>query len=116
MYVLTKQDAQASWSIITSILSLFSHDALILIDPGSTHSFITCNFMRHIDSLPKLLNYELTISTLLGKTMLVEWVCRSCVLKMGERVLSMDLILHDIEDLDVILGIDWLVAYHASIH
>lgn len=40
VYTITKQDAQAFQSVVTGILSLFDYDAQILIDPGSTHSFI----------------------------------------------------------------------------
>lgn len=116
MYAITEHDTHASRSIVIDTLSLFSHDARILIDLGSTHSFISYHYMRHDDSLHELLNFVLTISTPLEKTMLVELVCRSCVFRIRDRELSADLILLNMEDFDVILGMDWLVAHHATIH
>lgn len=44
VYAITEQDAKTSKTVVAGILSLFSHDAYILIDPGSTHSFIACDF------------------------------------------------------------------------
>lgn len=72
--------------------------------------------MRHVDSLPELLDFVLTISTLIGKTMLAELVCKSCVFRIGDRELFADLILLDMEDFDVILGMDRLASHHATIH
>lgn len=48
--------------------------------------------------------------------MLEEFVCRSYVFRVGDRELSMDLILLNIKDFDVILRMDWLAAHHATIH
>lgn len=72
--------------------------------------------MRHVDSLHELLDFVLTVSTLLGKTMLIESVCRSYVFRIGNRELSTDLILLGMNDFDVILGMDWFEAHHATIH
>lgn len=72
--------------------------------------------MRHAESLSKLLNFVLTISTLLGKTVLAKLVCRSCAFSIGDRELFTDFIMLDIEDFNVILGMTWLVAHYATIH
>lgn len=48
--------------------------------------------------------------------MLVELVCRSCILGIEDRELSVNLILLNMKDFDVILGIDWLATHHAIIH
>lgn len=116
VYTITEQDAQASPSIITCILSLIGHDARILIDPRSTYSFIACHYMKHVDSLPELLNFVLTISTPLENTMLVELVYRSCVFRIDDRELLVDLIILDMEDFDVIMGMTWLATHHATIY
>lgn len=47
---ITEKDAEASNTMVTSIICLFSHDARVLIDPGSTHSFISVSFMKHFDA------------------------------------------------------------------
>lgn len=50
VYAITEQDAQAYPFVVIGTLSLFDHDAQILIDSGFTHSFITCCYMRHVNS------------------------------------------------------------------
>lgn len=53
-----------------------------------------------------MLDFILTISTPLGNTMLAELICRSYVFRIGDRELSINLIMLDMNDSDVILGID----------
>ena len=40
VYAITQQEAPFLPDVITSILSIYGHDAHVLIDPGSTCSFI----------------------------------------------------------------------------
>lgn len=47
--------------------------------------------------------------------MLAELVYISCVFRIGYRVVG-NLILLDMGDFDVILGMDWLVVHHVIIH
>ena len=65
MYALTTLDAQAMDTMVTSILPLFSAHARVLFDPNSTHSFVSCAFAKNHDKSPELLDFELSISTLL---------------------------------------------------
>uniref|UniRef100_A0A1U7X472 Uncharacterized protein LOC104230539 n=1 Tax=Nicotiana sylvestris TaxID=4096 RepID=A0A1U7X472_NICSY len=44
VFAFTRQDAQASNAVVTGILSVCSFDALALIDPGSTHSYVSSYF------------------------------------------------------------------------
>ena len=48
--------------------------------------------------------------------MLVDEVYKNCVLKIGEKELLVDLMPLSIHDFDLILGMDWLATYHASIN
>lgn len=41
VFALTIGDVDASPDVVTSIISLFSHRALVLFDLGDTHSFIS---------------------------------------------------------------------------
>uniref|UniRef100_A0A1U7Y0C0 Uncharacterized protein LOC104243127 n=1 Tax=Nicotiana sylvestris TaxID=4096 RepID=A0A1U7Y0C0_NICSY len=44
VFAFTRQDAQASNDVVTCILSVCSFDTLALIDPGSTHSYVSSHF------------------------------------------------------------------------
>ena len=80
MYALTTQDAQATNTVVTGILPLFSTPARVLFYPGSTHSFISCGFVRNFDRSPESLEYELSVSTPLGDTLMSNLVLKSCML------------------------------------
>ena len=115
VFAITEQDAKASKSVVTGTIPIFSHTARVLIDPGSTHSFVSCAYMKYADCVLELLDFELSVSTPLGKTMVAEFICKSCVIKIGGNELLADLILLEIQEFDVILGMDWLAAYHANV-
>lgn len=80
VYTITEQIVEASKCMITSTFLLFSHDARILIDPGSTHSLIACNFVKCAKFVPESFDYMSSVSTPLDKTMVDELICKSCVL------------------------------------
>ena len=46
---------------------------------------------------------------------MVNKILRDCCVMIGYREMTVDLVLFDLEDFDVILGMDWLASYHASI-
>ncbi|XP_070054205.1 uncharacterized protein [Nicotiana tomentosiformis] len=59
------------------------------------------------------LSAPLYVSTPVGDSIIVDRVYRSCVISIGSLKTSVDLLLLDMVDFDVILGIDWLSSYHA---
>ncbi|XP_077242617.1 uncharacterized protein LOC143883149 [Tasmannia lanceolata] len=61
-----------------------------------------------------LLN-PLRVVTPLGDLVATKLVCKWCINKIGDRELVGDLILLDTNDFKVILGMDWLASYHASV-
>ena len=65
---------------------------------------------------PELLDFELLVSTPVGDTLMTNLVLKSCILYIEIRELLADLLLLDMHDFVVILGMDWFVSYHASVH
>ena len=59
-----------------------------------------------------LLFVTLHVSTPVGDSLVVDWVFRSCVMTIRDVYTYVDLIILDMVDFDVILGIDWLSHYH----
>ena len=51
----------------------------------------------------------------IGDSLVTNLVYRSCVVQIEDQHLLVDLILLDIQDFDVILGMDWLSTYHAIV-
>lgn len=116
MYVITEKDRETSKAIISSIIPLFSHNAHVLIGPGSTQLFISCIYAKHASLSLMMLDLVLLVFTPLEKSLITNLVLKSCAIMVRDLELLTDLILLDIDDFDVILGMDWLTAYHAIVH
>ncbi|XP_043815352.1 uncharacterized protein LOC122724452 [Manihot esculenta] len=115
VFAVTQQEARASPEVVTGMLTIFDKDAHILINPGSTHSFVSQSFSKHADRELKPLDCGLAVSTPVGDSVVCEHVYRDCVVKLGDHELLVDLIPLCLQDLDVILGMDWLSRHHATI-
>ena len=70
---------------------------------------------RKVIENPVLLDFELSVSTLVSDTLMINLVLKSCVLCIEGRELLADLMLLDIHEFDVILGMDWFASHHASV-
>ena len=55
-------------------------------------------------------------STPLGSKIVVDTICRGCEVQIRNARLLADLIVLELEDLDVILGMDWLSKYRAVVN
>ena len=100
---------------MTSILTIFGHEACILINPGFTHSFISCTFAMHADREVRPLNCTLVMTTPVGNSLLAENVFQDCAVRVGNKDMVVDLILLDIHDFDAILGMDWLANHRTAV-
>ncbi|XP_070039721.1 uncharacterized protein [Nicotiana tomentosiformis] len=88
-------------------------DASVLFDLGSIYSYVSSHFASYLivpcDSLSALVY----VSTYVGDSIVVNRVYRLCVVSIRSLESSVDLLLLDMVDIDVILGMDWLSSYHA---
>ena len=62
-----------------------------------------------------LMDYDLFVATPMGDSLVCNSMLKSCVIQIEDREMLADLILIDMYDYDVILGMDWLAAYHGSV-
>ncbi|XP_072962655.1 uncharacterized protein [Typha angustifolia] len=115
IFAMTEHDALASNDVATGTLNLFSHTARVLFDLGATHSFISSSFACHADMLMEPLEDILLIATPVGETVVIDSAYKSCTVSFGDREFIVDLLPLELTDFDVILGMDWLAAYHANI-
>ena len=86
-----------------------------LIDSGATHSFINPSFAKKVGKTSMRLDSWFSVATPIGAVMQTNSVLKGCPLEVNGQLLSADLIILDIRDFDVILGMDWLEKYHAAI-
>ncbi|XP_070045906.1 uncharacterized protein [Nicotiana tomentosiformis] len=99
--------------MITSIISICSRDALVLFDLGSTYSYVSSLFAHFLDISRESLVTPVYMSTPVGDSVVVDRIYRSYVVTLCGYDTRADLLLLDMTDFEVILGMDWLSPYHA---
>ncbi|XP_011620465.1 uncharacterized protein LOC105420046 [Amborella trichopoda] len=105
VFALIEQEAKASTLVIRGIFSICDINAKVLIDPGSSHSFVAPHFSRYMNAAPACLNYTLVVvCTPVGDSMETDKVYKQCKITIDGCDLPMDLIHLHIQDIDVILG------------
>ncbi|XP_070050627.1 uncharacterized protein [Nicotiana tomentosiformis] len=108
----SRTEASASESVITSMVSVFHGDALVLLYPRSTYH-LSSYFALYLDVSRNSLSSPVYVSMLVGDSIIMDRVYRSCLVVIGGFETRVHLLLLSIVDFDVILGMDWLSPYHA---
>ncbi|XP_047260772.1 uncharacterized protein LOC124894066 [Capsicum annuum] len=88
----TRQNLEASPDVVIGTLSIFSHKAYALIDPGSTLSYITPLVAGKLGRTPNLLNQPLAVSTPTGESIIARRVYCDCIVTICDRDTLADLI------------------------
>ncbi|XP_070030456.1 uncharacterized protein [Nicotiana sylvestris] len=109
------RDALALDAVIRGIISVGGRDYLVLFDPGSTYSYASSLFARFLVISPEPLGTPIHVSILVGNFLVVDRVYRSCMVIFCVFETRVDLLLLDMLDFEVILGMDWLSPYHTGL-
>ncbi|KAL0537454.1 hypothetical protein IC582_026432 [Cucumis melo] len=115
VFATNKTEAEKAGTVVTGTLPVLGHYALVLFDSGSSHSFISSTFVLHARLEVEPLHHVLSVSTPSGGCMLSKERVKACQIEIAGHVIEVTLIVLDMLDFDVILGMDWLAANHASI-
>ncbi|KAL0561767.1 hypothetical protein IC582_002208 [Cucumis melo] len=115
VFATNKTEAEKAGTVVTGTLPVLGHYALVLFDSGSSHSFISSAFVSHARLEVEPLHHVLSVSTPSGECMLSREKVKACQIEIAGHVIEVTLIVLDMLDFDVILGMDWLAANHASI-
>ena len=101
--------------MITGMIPVYDHDAYALVDPGTTHSFISVPFTkRHqIESQP--IDVRMVVSVPNGDTMISERIVSGSRLVIQNKDFPTDLIVLGIHDFDIVLGMEWLSKHRATL-
>ena len=87
----------------------------MLFDSGVSHSFIVASIVIELGLEVEALEKPLYVSSPQGIRARIGMVCRGCELEISEILLTVDLRVMDMSEFDVILGMDWLIAYRVVI-
>jgi hypothetical protein len=102
-------------NVVTGTIFLFDILACTLFDSGATHLFISEAYikLRHVSTRPLVQN--LTVETPGGKKVVCDKMVENCPIIIKGRNLPINLSVFKSLGYDVILGMDWLSKYYASI-
>ena len=115
VYAMTQEQADADASVVTGTILISGIPAIVLIDSGSTHSFASCAFVRKLGITPDLLKVRYSVTVPSGEEMDSNQMLRACSIQISDRTLYADLVVLPMPNFEVILGMDWLTKYHATI-
>ena len=115
MFNTTWREADKSGTMVIGTLPILGHYTLVLFDSSSSRLFISSVFVKHAMLGLEPLHYVLSVSTPFGEIMLAKEKIKVCQVEIANRALWVTLIVLNMRDFDVILGMDWLAATHASI-
>nr|GFB22910.1 putative reverse transcriptase domain-containing protein [Tanacetum cinerariifolium] len=102
-------------NVVTGMFLLYNRYALILFDTGADRSFIYTAFSSLIDIIPTMLDHDYDVELANGRIIWVNTLIRGCTLNFLSHPFNIDLMPIDMGSFDVIIGMDWLVKYHAVI-
>ena len=95
-------------------ITVFESDAYVLIDQGATISFISAKFIAQVNIDIQPIDCSMVVSLPTRGSLIEDRVYIGCrVIIEGHEFLA-NLVLLDIQDFDVILGMDWLSRHHAT--
>ncbi|KAL4030000.1 hypothetical protein IC575_008231 [Cucumis melo] len=116
VFATTRQEAERASTVVTGTLPILGHYAFVMFDFVSSHSFISSVFVQHVGLEVEPLNGVLSVSTPSGEVLLSKEKIKACRVEIANQMLDVTLLVLDMQDFDVILGMDWLSANHASIN
>ena len=110
-----RSEAETSDVVIIGNLLVCDCMASVLFDPGSTFSYVSSSFATGLDLYCDLLDMPIRVSTPLGESVIVEKVYRYCLVTFVGSSNNVALIILEMVDFDVILGMTWLSPNFAII-
>ena len=72
------EEQEKSTDVVTSMLQVFSTSIYVLLDPGSTLSFVTSLHFLTFEIFPEVLHDPIAVSTLLGGNVRIDRVYKDC--------------------------------------
>ncbi|WRX23775.1 hypothetical protein QQP08_016262 [Theobroma cacao] len=115
VFAVIEEEARVRSSAVIGTMFLFNRDVYILIDSGSDRSYVSTTFAFFSDKNLLPLEEEIVVHTPLGEQLVRNTCYKDCGIRVGEEKFKADLIPLEIQDFDLILGMDWLTTHRAKV-
>ncbi|XP_070043182.1 uncharacterized protein [Nicotiana tomentosiformis] len=108
-----RTEAASSDVVIIGIVSVCSRDASVLFNPGCTYSYVSSYFASYLVVPRDSLSSPMYVSTPVGDAIVIDRVYCLCVVTIGDIETRVGLLLLNMVDFYVILGVNSLSPYHS---
>ncbi|XP_069145889.1 uncharacterized protein [Solanum lycopersicum] len=110
-----KEEREKLDDVVTGTLHVLNLPVYALLDSRSTLSFVTPLIASRFDMLPEILHDPILVSTPIEDIIRAEKVHKKCPIKVLDIVTHVDLADLDMLYFDILLGMDWLHKFYATI-
>nr|GEV00030.1 hypothetical protein [Tanacetum cinerariifolium] len=114
-YAVGTVETNPNSNVVTSMFLLNNRYASILFDTGADRSFVSTAFSSLIDIISTTLGHGYDVELADGRIIWVNTLIRGCTLNFLNHPFNINLMPIEMGSFDVIIGMDWLVKYHAVI-
>ncbi|XP_028103088.1 uncharacterized protein LOC114302283 [Camellia sinensis] len=115
VFALIPGDVQNTEAVVSGTFSVNGHFAHVLFDSSYTHSSVSKAFASHLNRPMEPLPYVLCVSSPSGEPMVCASIYFACEILIRDVWVDANLLPLDMAYFDIILGMDWLSKYHATI-
>ncbi|XP_074266796.1 uncharacterized protein LOC141590083 [Silene latifolia] len=116
MYVMNSQEVESSDDVITGNLFLNSTPVNVLFDTGASYSFIFELLSKKLKLTPHHQGLRLSIGLPTGEIVKCSTLYKDCVLTIEKRYFLTDLVKFNLQDFNIVLGMDWLAKNHVILN
>ncbi|XP_028088895.1 uncharacterized protein LOC114289377 [Camellia sinensis] len=106
VFALIPGDVQNAATVVSGTFMVHGHSACVLLDSGSTHSFVSKLFAPNLNKTEEKLSYVLCVSLPLGDPIICASVYVACELQLEDIRVYANLLPLDMAYFDIILGMD----------
>ncbi|XP_028057571.1 uncharacterized protein LOC114261506 [Camellia sinensis] len=115
VFTLVPGDVHNAATVVSGTFMVHGHSAYVLFDSGSTHSFVSKLLAPNLDKTEEKLSYMLCVSSPMGDSMICASIYLACELQLGDIRIYANLLPLGMTCFDIVLGMDWLSEYGATI-
>jgi len=109
------EEEEAYAGVVTGTIPLFGNLACTLFDSGAMHSFISSTYVQICSMIIQPLKQSISVATPVGDVVTCREFIEDCPLIIEGRVLTTNLAVFQMLGFDIILGMDLLSKFYASI-
>lgn len=116
VYAIGQTENSAEPGMVEGIFLVFNSWEKILFDYGASHSFISKTFASILGLEFEFMRSPIKIGSPLGSVRKIDKICRACIIEVSNQHITFDLMIMEMIEYDVILGMDWhtVIDYEKS--